>query len=152
MKSLILSLFSLVLIWTTPAVAHDKTDTHTLEISDAWARKTRRTTSAAVYLNIHNATDNADTLLAAETPMARMTSLHMSFEEDGVMRMEMQDSISLEAGGTVTFEPGGMHIMLVGLSEPLQEGSVFPLMLTFEQAGDVTVYVEVTGLSGPKAQ
>lgn len=152
MKSLILSLVSLTMIWSASTIAHETAQEHTLEISDVWARKTRRTTSAAVYLNIHNATDHADVLLSAETPMARMTSLHMSFEEDGIMRMEMQDSVALPVGGTAQFEPGGMHIMLVGLSEPLQEGSVFPLTLTFEQAGDVTVYVEVTGLAGLNEQ
>ena len=150
MKSLILSLVSLTIIWSAPAIAHETAQKHTMEISDVWARKTRRTTSAAVYLNIHNATDHTDTLLSAETPMARMTSLHMSFEEDGIMRMEMQDTVPLPAGGNASFEPGGMHVMMMGLSEPLQEGSVFPLILTFEQAGDVTVYVEVTGLAGPK--
>ncbi len=152
MKTLISSLVSLLFLWSAPLTAHEKAGEPALEISDVWARKTRRTTSAAVYLNIHNTSDHADTLLSAATPMANMTSLHMSFEEDGIMRMEMQNSVPVEAGGTVHFKPGGMHVMLMGLSEPLKEGSVFPLNLTFDKAGVVTVYVQVTGLSGPAKQ
>lgn len=150
-KSLLLTLVSLVLIGFSPASAlqaHENDTAHPLEIADVWARKTRRTMSAAVYLSIHNATGKPDTLLSAQTERAAMATLHLSGEQDGVMRMEMQDSVPIPAGETVLFEPGGLHIMLMQLTEPLEEGSVFPLTLAFEQAGEVTVYVDVTGLAG----
>ncbi len=152
MKSLFAVLISIMVLMPGTAIAHETEDDHTLEISDVWARKTRRTTSAAVYMRIHNATDKPDVILEATTPRASMTTLHMSSETDGIMRMEMQDTVALPAGETIAFEPGGLHIMLMGLDQPLKEGDVFPITLTLEQAGDVTVYVEVTGLSGPSAR
>lgn len=149
MKSFFAVLMSIVVLMPGAVIAHEPQDGHALEISDVWARKTRRTTSAAVYMRIHNATDKPDAILEAATPRASMTTLHMSSETDGIMRMEMQDTVALPAGETIAFEPGGLHIMLMGLDQPLEEGDVFPITLTLERAGDVTVYVEVTGLSGP---
>ncbi len=155
MKPFFIAVFSIFFIGVAPAqmaVAHENNEEHTLEISDVWARKTRRTNSAAVYLRIHNPTEKGDTLLGANTERAAMTTLHMSGEEDGIMRMEMQDTVPVPAGETVHFEPGGLHIMMMRLSQRLTEGEVFPLVLSFENAGDVTVYVDVTGLSGLKQQ
>lgn len=151
MKSFFAALMSILVLMPGAVVAHESQDGQALEISDVWARKTRRTTSAAVYMRIHNATDEPDVILEAATPRASMTTLHMSSETDGIMRMEMQDAVALPAGETVAFEPGGLHIMLMGLDQPLEEGDVFPITLKLERAGDVTVYVEVTGLSGPSA-
>lgn len=141
-------LSSLFLI-STPSWGHETASDHALEISDVWTRKTRRTTSAAVYMKVHNATEAPDTITAVSSPIANMATLHLSQEVDGIMQMNMQDSITVPVGETVSFEPGGLHIMLMGLSKPLAEGDVFPVTLSFEKAGDVTVYVDVTGLSGP---
>ena len=151
MKSAIFALFSMLFIMPTAAAVHDTSSAHALEISDVWARKTRRTTSAAVYLKVHNGTDTVESITDVSSPIANMATLHLSQEVDGVMRMDMQDSVPVPAGATVAFEPGGLHIMLMGLSKPLAEGDVFPVTLSFEQAGDITVYVDVTGLSGPKS-
>lgn len=135
----------------TPSFAHDS-ESHddTLSISDVWARKTRRTMSAAVYMTLHNGTDEMDTLIAVDTPQAEMATLHQSSEQDGIMRMEEQDEVRLESGATIAFEPGGHHVMLMQLASPLEEGDVFPMVLTFEHTGDVTVYVTVTGIAGLK--
>lgn len=100
-------------------------------------------------MKVHNATEAPDTITAVSSPIANMATLHLSQEVDGIMQMNMQDSITVPVGETVSFEPGGLHIMLMGLSKPLAEGDVFPVTLSFEKAGDVTVYVDVTGLSGP---
>lgn len=151
MKAALLFLLSSLFLVSTPSWSHETASDHTLEISDVWTRKTRRTTSAAVYLKVHNATDTPDTITAVSSPIANMATLHLSQEVDGVMRMDMQDSIAVPVGATVSFEPGGLHIMLMGLSNPLAEGDVFPVTMSFEKAGDVTVYVDVMGLSGPDA-
>lgn len=152
MKVAVFALFSMLLMVPTSAKGHDTNADHTLEISDVWARKTRRTTSAAVYLKVHNGTETVESITDVSSPIANMATLHLSQEVDGVMRMDMQDSVPVPVGATVAFEPGGLHIMLMGLSKPLAEGDVFPVTLSFEQAGDITVYVDVTGLSGPQTK
>lgn len=63
---------------------------------------------------------------------------------DAQMRMqELTDGLPLTAGDTVTFEPGGYHVMLVDLAEPLEVGDEVELTLDFENADDVTLTVEV---------
>jgi copper(I)-binding protein len=59
------------------------------------------------------------------------------------MRMRQVASIDVPAGGTVSLEPGGLHIMLIDLREPLKQGETLPLTLTFAKAGKVTVQVPV---------
>jgi copper(I)-binding protein len=59
------------------------------------------------------------------------------------MRMRQVSSIDVPAGGTVSLQPGGLHIMLIDLKEPLRQGETFPLTLTFAKAGKVAVDVPV---------
>lgn len=63
------------------------------------------------------------------------------------------DALDLPAGQTVRFAPGGMHLMLTGLTGKLLEGARFPPILAFERAGEITVEVPVFGVaaSGPAA-
>lgn len=150
MRSVFVSIIALLLLVAPSATMPIRADEATLTISDVWARKTRRTTSAAVYLKIHNASEVGESLLGASSPIANMTMMHLSQETDGIMTMEMQDTVNVPTGETIAFAPGGLHIMLMGLSNPLAEGDTFPLTLSFENAGDITVSVEVTGLSGPE--
>jgi hypothetical protein len=64
-------------------------------------------------------------------------------EMGGGMTMQLVSSVPVEAGDVVTFEPGGYHVMLLGLVEPLVAGDRFEVTLRFEKAGDVVVRVEV---------
>jgi copper(I)-binding protein len=59
------------------------------------------------------------------------------------MRMREVDSVDLPAGKKIVFEPGGYHIMLLGLKKKLVEGERFPLTLEFEKAGKITVDIAV---------
>ena len=53
------------------------------------------------------------------------------------------DEIAIAAGQTVTLEPGGYHVMMLDLVEPLKTGDTFELTLTFAEAGDMVIEVEV---------
>ena len=61
-------------------------------------------------------------------------------------------SVKVPAGGTIALEPGGYHAMLMGLTQKLEKGATFPVTLTFQKAGAVTVDVEILGLGakGPE--
>ena len=61
----------------------------------------------------------------------------------GMMTMREVDRIEVPAGETVVFEPGGYHVMLLDLAEPLEVGDTVEVTLTFERAGDVVVTAEV---------
>ena len=127
-------------------------DTSSISVKDAWARTTvGRTISAAAYMTLVNQTGADDTLHAVSSAVAETTMLHQSSENaDGVMTMDHVHMLPLAAGAQVDFAPGGYHIMLIRLHEPLAEGQTFTVTLTFEKAGEITVPVQVTGITGPK--
>lgn len=147
----LLTISLLVFCFVQPVFAHDNPIHESLDLSNAWARKTgRRTVSAAVYFDVHNRTHEQEVLTAVSTDRAAMAMIHRSFEQNDVMRMEMQHEVSIAPTEKLSFEPGSYHVMLLDLTEPLVEGDVFPVTLSFKNAGDVTIYVEVTGISGPQ--
>ena len=122
-----------------------------VEIKDAWARATPgKAENGAAYLTIE--TPAPDKLVAVSSPAAKKTTLHTMTMDGGVMKMRPLDGLDVPANQPVTLKPGGIHIMLQGLNEPLQSGKSFPLTLTFEKAGErkVEVAVEKPGAMGPE--
>ena len=100
--------------------------------------------NGAAYLDIKNLGQNPDMLMAADSPIAEKIEVHEHIHENGVMKMqEMAGGLELKAGATVKFVPGGLHLMLIGLKEPLVEGETFPVNLQFEQAGSLEVIVHI---------
>jgi len=105
--------------------------------------------SAAGYLGIVNTGSTAERLLGVETGIAKRAMLHTTeHAADGVARMVHLDAIDIPAGGTVTLAPGGLHIMLMGLTGPVTEGEMIPATLIFETAGRVEVEFSVDAPAG----
>lgn len=101
-------------------------------------------TNGVVYMIVENRGSMDDRLVSVDADVAEALELHSVNMSDGVMQMrQVEDGIELPAGKTVALEPGGLHIMLVGLTGSLEAGDVFDLDLEFEQAGSITVEVEV---------
>ena len=69
--------------------------------------------------------------------------------DGNIMRMRPVPGIDVAPGKPVELKPGGLHIMLVGLTRPLQAGESFPLTLTFQNAAPVTVIVKVAPAGAP---
>ena len=91
-----------------------------LVLSEGWVRETIGPgTVSAGYLTIENTGEEADALIDAYADIADATELHTHVMSGGVMRMRRTEQIDVPAGETVSLEPGGDHIMLIGLSEPL---------------------------------
>lgn len=115
-----------------------------IEIGHPWARSTAPGQAAGGgFLKLKNGGATADRLVAASAAVADRVELHSMKMEGDVMRMRQVDGIDLPAGGSVALEPGGLHLMFLGLKQPLAAGSRFPLKLQFEKAGEVTVEVHV---------
>jgi len=124
-----------------------------VELKDAWARATPgKAENGAAYLTI--VSPGADRLVSVSTPVAKKAELHTMTTEGGVMKMRPLAGVDVPAGQPVTLKPGGAHIMLMGLNQPLQAGQSFPLTLSFEKAGqrEVTVAIEKPGAMGPGGQ
>lgn len=113
-----------------------------IEVSDAYARKaTPASPAAAAYMVVTNTSDQTVGLIGAESPAAGMVMLHSSVTgDDGIVRMRpMGDVILLEPGASLTFESGGDHIMLMGLTEIFQPGTIVPLTLLFDRIDPVEI-------------
>ena len=122
-----------------------------VRVSEVWSRATAAGgKNGAVYFTLHGE-GAADALVGANAPVAEKTELHETVAENGVMRMRPVPSVKVPPGQTVRFAPGGLHVMLLGLHAPLQEGARFPLTLTFEKGGRVTVeaVVQKAGAATP---
>ncbi len=116
-------------------------------MSDAYARATiAAVKTGAVYLRITNAGE-ADKLRGATTAAADRAELHLHKTDNGVMSMVEVKCIGIPAGGTVTFAPGSLHVMLFGVRSPLIEGEAITLTLAFDKAGEVQVNVPVRGIA-----
>ena len=112
----------------------------------AWARATPPgATVGGVYLTIDNP-GASDRLLRVRTPASERAEIHETSVVDGQMRMREVDGLQIPAGGEVKFEPGGLHLMLVGLKQPLKEGEFVPLTLEFGRAGTLQVQARVEQL------
>jgi copper(I)-binding protein len=102
----------------------------------------------AVYFMVENAGAEADRLVSAASDAAGVVQVHETTVVDGTAQMGEVEGVDIPAGGTVTFEPGGYHVMLMEIPEPLEVGAQIDVTLTFEQAGDVDVSAEIREFTG----
>ena len=116
-----------------------------LEIAHAWARPSVPGASeGVVYLAIINHGKAAEALTGASTPAAKRAELHTNDMMGGMMKMRAVESFAIPSGGTLSLEPGGNHIMLLGLKAPLKRGDSLDLTLIFTHQGKVDITVPVT--------
>ena len=146
-RSRVLALLALLLM-ASPAWAHDY-KLGALEIGHPWARATPPTApTGGGYLSVKNTGTEPDRLVSASSPAAGAVQVHDMKMDGNVMRMrELDGPLEIKPGETVTLAPGGMHLMMMGLKEPLKQGERVPLTLVFEKAGkiDVELAVEAMG-------
>ena len=117
-------------------------------VEAAWSRTTPPTAKVgAVYLTVRNTGSKSDRLFDGQTPVAARVEIHEMGTRDGAGFMRKIDVLDIPASGTVTFEPGALHLMLIGLTGRLVEGQTYPLDLHFEKAGIVKADVTVKGFA-----
>lgn len=97
----------------------------------------------AAYFTLTNGTDDALVLLAAEAEGYAMAHLHETLEQDGIARMAMLAQVEVPPGGTLSFEPGGMHVMLMGPDQDLSAGETVTVHLVTASGNRVPVVAEV---------
>jgi copper(I)-binding protein len=121
-----------------------------LQIGDPWARATPKgATVGAGYLTITNKGAQADRLIGGSAASAARFEVHTTVMENGVARMRQVTGLEIKPGETVELKPGGMHLMLVGLKQPLQQGQSVKGTLVFEKAGTVAIEFTVQGIGAP---
>lgn len=126
-----------------PGLAHAEGE---ITVSDPYARaSTMMSSSGAAFMVIENHTAADDRLVSASAGIAERVELHTHVADaNGVMQMiEVPEGFVIPAGGSHALQRGGDHVMFLGLTQPLAQGDIIPVTLTFETAGEVVVEVPV---------
>lgn len=133
----IFGILTALMLSTTAAFAHGVTAGKLEIIHPNIPQPIASANSAAGYMAISNEGD-ADRLIGVETPIAKSAMLHTTeHSADGVARMMHVEALEIPAGDTIVLEPGGLHVMLMGLTGVMHEGDMIPATLIFEHAGRV---------------
>ncbi len=129
MKRLLITAVALILtVHTSLALAADG-----IKVYDIWTTPTVPGASvAAAYMHIKSA--KPVKLVNVESPLAGVTEIHLMDMQDGIMRMRAVDGVEVLPKQVVELKPGGYHVMLMMLKQPVKKGDKVPLTLTFEDA------------------
>jgi copper(I)-binding protein len=125
-----------------------------LKIDHPFARATPPgAKTGGVFVTVENTGSQSDRLISVSSPVAGVADLHEMKVDAGVMRMRGVAALEVKPGETLELKPGGYHVMLSELRQPLKVGDKFPLTLKFENAGtvEVSVWVEEMGAGGSAA-
>jgi periplasmic copper chaperone A len=121
--------------------SHEKGD---IQVRHPWSRATAPGAKVAVgYMEIRNTGAQPDRLIAASTPVAKRVEMHVTQREGEIMRMRQVKDFEIPARERITLRPGGSHLMLVDIAQPLKKGERFTMRLRFERAGEMEVELEV---------
>ena len=121
-----------------------------ISVTDVWARATMPGQKVSgAYMQIRSDADAR--LVGVSSPAVPRVEVHEMKMDGDVMRMREVQAIDLPKGKTVSLEPGGLHIMLMNLSQPIAAGDVIPLTLTVESGGKrqtIEVNAEARAIGG----
>jgi copper(I)-binding protein len=113
-------------------------------VEEAWVRpSSMEAGNGAAFMVIRNTGREADALISAETDICETVELHQTTMEGDMASMHPVERIDVPAGGTVSLEPGGYHVMLIGVTDELVAGETVSLTLNFEKAGAIAIQAEV---------
>ncbi len=122
-------LTAFIVIAYTPRVLAQHDADAPLIATDAWVRATPGSDVAAAYVTLRNVTKKPVTLVGVDSPVAGMAMIHETTIEGGISRMRRHEQLVIPPGRTVKLEPGGLHVMLHGIAQPLAPGASVPLVL-----------------------
>lgn len=144
--SFVVGMLFLAAIFGT-AHAHEYSE-EGIKVTHPWTRATPPGATTAVgYLKLTNTGSAPVRLTGGSTGVAQRVEIHSMSMDGGVMRMRPVPGVDIAPGDTVELKAGGLHLMLIGLTRPLQQEEMVPLTLTFADGRQLAVelYVEEMG-------
>lgn len=102
--------------------------------------------NSAAFMQLHNKSTTPHAIVKAQSPVAKIVELHTHIMEDGMMKMRQVERIEVPAQGSTTLAPGGLHVMLLGLSAELMPDQRVPVTLIFEDGSKITIQAPVRKL------
>jgi copper(I)-binding protein len=122
----------------------ESTSDANVTFSHGWARATPSGAKVgAVYARLSNPGVHRVTISGIHSVVAHSAQVHETREVDGMMRMRHVDPLALAAGATIDLAPGGMHLMLMGLTKPLTAGMTFDVIFDLADGQQLTLPVVV---------
>jgi copper(I)-binding protein len=135
--------FSLLLL-AAPAIAAPST----LRLEDPWIRALPGSLPAGGYFTLHNDGKSAQTLVGARSDACGMLMLHVSENKGGMSAMHEVAGVDVAAGGTLSFAPGGYHLMCMDTKPAIKPGAKVPVTLLFKSGEKLTADFAVRGATG----
>lgn len=109
-----------------------------VEIANAWVKESiPGAMNGAGYLELTNTGDSEIVLIGVKTPAAGRSEVHEHVMANGMMKMQHVHHLAIPAGETVVFQPGGYHLMMFGVKQPLRVGDTVPFVLEFGDGASV---------------
>ena len=133
--------------WWFAGCSGDDTATGGVAVVDAWIRPTPPVTNVgAFYLTVSNGTDRPQRIVGAASPRCAEIEIHRTSTVDGVATMAPAQPADLEIGPgeALVLEPSNLHVMCLGLTEPVVEGERIPLVIELAEAGERSVEAVAT--------
>ena len=106
--------------------------------------------NTAAFMRILNGSSRAIRIDDVSTPIAAKAEFHAHIHKDGMMKMEAVKSITIPATGFFALKPGGYHLMLMGLREPLRDGDKVMVEFTTDEGDSFDVELEVRSVMKEK--
>jgi len=132
-------LLALVFHWSAAALAGSA-----LDVDEPYAPAVvPGQTNGTVYMRVHNPGAAAVTLVGARSDAAAAVELHSHSMEGGIMKMRRIERITIPPQSSLSFEPGGLHLMLIGLKRTLSADDRLTLTLDLEDGTAIDVEVPV---------
>lgn len=124
---------------STSTSSESSAATTSITAEDPWVKAVDSGMTAA-FVTLENDSDTEVVLMSASTPASQMVELHEMTVKDGQMVMQPKEGgIPIPAGDHVHLEPGGDHIMLMDVTEPIEPGDTIDLTLTFDDGSTLDV-------------
>jgi copper(I)-binding protein len=123
-----------------------------LTVQSPWSRPAQAGMNGVGFMTILNTGSKPVALTGVETALAGKAELHLSSMAGGVMTMRRQDRIEIAPGGKLSLAPGGYHLMLLGLKQPLKAGQKAPITLIFDNGRRMAVEMTVQLAPPPAAK
>ncbi len=115
-----------------------------LVVREAWVREPPGGHPiAAAYMRIENSSNEPIVLVGADCAVAKRVEIHLMQHKDGKMSMRQVEQVPVPANGSVVLQPGGLHLMLMGMQEAPKAGQEVELTLHFADGGQKTVQAMV---------
>jgi hypothetical protein len=119
-----------------------------LVVQDAWVRATPPGADiAAAYMTLRNTGTTSITVTGVESPIAGHAMIHETKVEGGQSKMRPHEQLAIAPGATVKLQPGGLHVMMHDLKQPLTVGEKVPLVIQLSGGGTIEATATVRPLT-----